>query len=132
MSISNELLAKFERLGLREFEIGDTVGRGFADVGYEEFTVIADSKLLSLYTGKSAQISEADRKFIFRVLAVDEMVVTMRRRGAQIAISASDDGREWHAEARMAGRSFNGRGTLLQEALVELLIAAKGDADARA
>jgi hypothetical protein len=56
-----------ERLGmladrgyLREFEAGDVVGRGFADVGYEEFVVLPNARLCSLYTGQVVDLPRSD------------------------------------------------------------------------
>jgi len=57
-----ELLGKLADRGyLREFECGDVVGRGFADVGYEEFVVLPDAKLCSLCTGQVVDLPESGR-----------------------------------------------------------------------
>jgi hypothetical protein len=48
------------------FEAGETVGRGFADIGYEEFLVLPNKRLLSLYAGtlSALEISHAHHFFV--------------------------------------------------------------------
>jgi hypothetical protein len=56
-----EILGKLADRGyFREFECGDVVGRGFADVGYEEFVVLPDARLCSLYTGQVVNLPPSD------------------------------------------------------------------------
>ncbi len=123
MSLSNRLLAKFERFGYREFEIGDTVARGFADVGYEEFALIAEHKILSTYTGKASALETHERDFFFKVFSIDEMIQYLQRQGVELRLLELEDGREWHVVAKRVDTLYELRGEGLQELLVDLMTA---------
>lgn len=73
---SNDFLKKCELLKAKEvfFPIkpGVQLARGFADLGYEEFLLLENNKLISLYRGTESLFSE-NEKHLFRVPTVDEL-----------------------------------------------------------
>lgn len=73
---SNQYLEKCEKLklggALFEIKPGAVVARGFADLGYEEFMLLENGKLVSLYRGNLSDFEDANDHF-FRVPSAREM-----------------------------------------------------------
>jgi hypothetical protein len=59
---------------LRSFYQGDTIARGFSDVGFEEFLLVSELKTVSLLTGQSSVIKSEDLKFFFKIPNFEELV----------------------------------------------------------
>ena len=53
---------------------GEMVGRGFADIGYEAFSVLTGDRVVSLFTGEVKQIQESELSHFFSVPNVDQLV----------------------------------------------------------
>ena len=62
------------RAGLR-------LSRGFADVGYEEFVVLPNGKLMSLFTGQQSEFSSDHRGFFFEVLTIERLIELLSQNG---------------------------------------------------
>lgn len=64
-----------------KFEIsgGVRVARGFADVGFEEFCVLGDGRMVSLYTGT---IHDIDYEHIFVVPTLEDLLAVMPNESA--------------------------------------------------
>lgn len=99
-----ELLGKLADRGyLRDFECGDMVGRGFADVGYEEFVVLPDARLCSLYTGQVVDLPVSDGKqgsasrFHFLVPTLQQLGDIICRAGFENISLYTDLGAFWRA-----------------------------------
>jgi hypothetical protein len=84
MWLGNQILARFEKLHRAGFECsfeqGEQVARGYADLGYEQFLVLSDHKLLSLQSGKSSELQEGHRHFFFSVPSVEQLADVLARR----------------------------------------------------
>jgi hypothetical protein len=69
---SPAILRKIELLSekikaLKEFEQGDVIARGFSDLGFEEFLLTSDSRMISLFTGETTEITTANISFFFKI-----------------------------------------------------------------
>lgn len=82
-------------------EVGDTIGRGFADVGSELFLVLPGEKLLSLFTGEKVNYQQADRAHYFSVPDVETVVREIEAGGHKVLCIERTEAREWRAEIRM-------------------------------
>lgn len=99
MVSSQKFLAKCSALVEKkiyfEMEQGQTVARGFADLGFEEFTLLNAHKIVSLYSGKVSDLPEDDRKHFFPVPAVDDLVDRIVKSGLDITRLNFLDQRKW-------------------------------------
>lgn len=97
-----ELLGQLADRGyLLEFECGDVVGRGFADVGYEEFVVLPDARLCSLYTGQVVDLPQSDgvagRRYHFLVPTLQQLGDIISRAGFENIRIETELGASWRA-----------------------------------
>ncbi len=116
---------ELSRVGYRPaLRVGMFVGRGFADVGSEVFTVHPGGKLLSLFSGKITPITEQEEEKLFHVPTTDEAVLELLRKGVVYSVSNATDGREWW-QARVRENTYEAP-TLL-ELFLELLLFAYQD-----
>jgi hypothetical protein len=80
--------------------LGQRVGRGMADLGFEEFCVIGENRLVSLLTGKTADIVEAERARLFWIPSTEELIEVVERHGICVRVLKQvDDGRSWELHA---------------------------------
>jgi len=129
MWLSRSELSIFQELahlGLKpSFEIGSRVGRGFADLGFEEYCVLPGSRLQSLLTGTISPLVEAEKAKFFGILAVDEMLTELTRIGFDVYSLGSPDQRAWILEmSNQSGSKFEVRGASVLEACCQALKAA--------
>ena len=106
-------------------EQGMIVCRGFADLGYEEFVMLTNNKICSLYSGKISELPDEDKKHFFAV--PDEGMLTDRivKSGFDIRGMEFENQRIWkvllqnpetHIEIMFEGPS-------IKDALLECLLA---------
>ena len=120
---------KLSRLGFTPtFELGMTVARGFADLGYEVFSMIGPNKMVSLFTGQVAELLESHRHFFFAVLDIDTMLSEISRLGYDLETLSYVDQRLWIIKATNVptSRSIELDNIELGDLLVETLICIKG------
>ena len=130
MSTRNEFLRQCQHLaelGFRpRFEEGMRVARGFADLGFEEFSVVPGEKLVSLFTGSVHDLSDSENLFV--VPSCDDMVHELVRIGYDVTELRFDEARTWSLTVRPEGGepvTFERRS--LREVLQHALIAAHGE-----
>ena len=82
------------------FEPGDVVLRGFADLGYEEFQVLPNQRLLSLTAGTVSAIDPQHHEHFLWVPSVDEVVEIIEKKGMRIDALSRIDSRQWKFELR--------------------------------
>jgi hypothetical protein len=125
MWLSNSLLKSMEQLKELGVEVdlsqGAHVGRGFADLGYEQFVMIADRVTVSLFNGKRGEIPAGHERFFFRVLSVPECLELLAARGWLAQCIERQDGREFSVVCRRESAEVTGSGRDLLELLVNLL-----------
>jgi len=96
---SREYLAACEQAkahGLEvRFKAGDRVARGFADLGYEEFCMLPDRKMVSLYNGKVSELPADHERFFFTVPTVAQLVQELALRGQTIVGLEYRNQRSW-------------------------------------
>lgn len=105
MWLSKAELASFQELrelGLKpNFEIGTRVGRGFADLGFEEYCILPGNRLQSLLTGTITQLAEHEKDKLFGIYSADDLLADLNLRGFDIKSIRSPDQRKWILEMEM-------------------------------
>jgi hypothetical protein len=92
---------KLHALGLRcELKPGVKLARKFADLGYEEFLVMPDFRLLSLCTGDCREIVPGEEAHFFVVPSVDFMIERIDVLGYDILRVDYIDRRIWRLEMK--------------------------------
>ncbi|MCO6429670.1 MAG: hypothetical protein J5J00_02335 [Deltaproteobacteria bacterium] len=123
MARSNSILKRCEELAragfLPEFEPGMTIGRGFADLGYEEFALLSESKIVSLYTGRESILPQDDRRQFFSVPSADEIVNEIAKRRFEIKNLEFKDQREWALTLMRGEEEIRVTSSSLYEVLIE-------------
>lgn len=106
------------------FNEGDQIARGFADLGFEEFIILPDQKLLSLISGTTSALPVEHKKFFCWVPSVDELAIELARRRVEIIRMSWLDQRDWLVEGQSCSGSsiYEGQGDSLQLALARLLL----------
>lgn len=104
---------------------GTRVARGFADLGYEEFCVLSNHRLLSLFTGAITPFGEGEAAHLCVVPDADLLVDVLERRGWDIASLDFEERRCWvvRLTESNSGREVVARNRHLAGALAEGLIA---------
>ena len=102
MELGNSYLERCEAAGRGGFpllcEVGDLIGRGFADVGYEVFAVLPGDRLISVLTGEQTSFQEADTRHYFSVPEVDSIIQVLESSGDKVLSVERRDAREWHVQ----------------------------------
>jgi hypothetical protein len=49
---------------LKDFEVGDKIARGFADLGFEEFLLISEASLVSILSGNTSALTNKEHFFL--------------------------------------------------------------------
>jgi hypothetical protein len=105
MWLSKAELSVFQELrelGLKPtFEIGTRVGRGFADLGFEEYCILPGNRLQSLLTGTITPLAEHEKDKLFGVFSADDLLAELNLRGFDIKSICSPDQRKWILEMQM-------------------------------
>lgn len=110
-------------------EVGTLLGRGFADLGFEEFSVLSSKKMVSLFTGECIEIPSDYRAHFFWIPTCDEMIEQIQRTGRDIGGLIFKDQRTWELSLANGGKIGDAiRGARsLEEVLLETLIEAFGE-----
>lgn len=103
---------------------GAHVARGFADVGYEEFCLLPNERIVSLFTGSITELREDDRRFFFVVPTVDMVREELDRRGWDIVRLESPERRGWLLEGHheSTGKRIEALGNSILEVLLDALL----------
>ena len=88
MHLSNTLLKSLEALKELGFaldlSVGTQIARGFADLGYEQFLLMNNGKLLALYTGTISELKPEHKQFFFNVPSSDRILLELHLLGWDI------------------------------------------------
>ena len=99
MWYDQDFLAQCESLKqngrVSNFRPGARIARGFADVGYEEFVVLPNGKMMSLFSGAQSELNEEHRGFFFEVPTEAELLAELETRGELIESVKFADQRTW-------------------------------------
>jgi hypothetical protein len=120
-----QLVVLYEKGLLKHFELGDVVARGFADVGFEEYIVLANMRICSLYTGKIGELSENNLAFYFLVPSLQQLGDIIGRWGFDNIKIESELGAFWSAsflDTKLGEHYVSERQTTPHEALVRLFV----------
>ena len=106
MNLSNAFLAKCAALkhaGYKgELGPGTVVARGFADLGFEVFSVLPSDKLLSVFTGKITSLTADEHQHLFVIPDVDDLIRFIQSKCGYEINCQTIDGRIWSV---MAGQN---------------------------
>jgi hypothetical protein len=126
MNFSNKFLAKCDALRQAGFETelepGVIVGRGFADLGYELFSVLPGDKLLSLFTGKTSVIDSNERERLFLVPDADDLIKFLQKKLGYALNCQTQDGRSWNVSLGQKNFPIEEKSPSLTESLIEVAI----------
>ena len=128
MLASQEFLKKSEQLSAQQFfrnwEPPVRVARGYADLGYEEFLLLPERKLVSLVNGKSSEFPESHEQLFFQVPGTQELVNEIDRNGFDIEYVRYQNQRSWEVSVCHASASIHivSRHSELECALADTLI----------
>lgn len=92
LELCHTLLKKEHEFRLKP---GLRIGRGFADIGFEEYSVLSGYNVISLHTGKSITLEPDFPKFYFPIYTIDEMSRFLYEQHCDIAEIRYDDQRTW-------------------------------------
>ncbi|MDZ4785931.1 MAG: hypothetical protein SGJ02_07630 [bacterium] len=99
---SKSYLTKCESLKQKghepNYEPGLHLGRGFADLGCEEFCLLTNNRLISLFTGTISELFDADRHFFFEIPTVSRLLEVLHVRGWNVLKIESENQRDWSME----------------------------------
>ena len=107
------------------FEVGQVVGRGFADVGSEEFLVLPGPKILSLTAGTVKELPDEHRDFFFWIPTEDECAKLLDLAGVPNITVTREAARRWRVSAERSGAVVETEERSLRLALIQLLIEIK-------
>lgn len=79
----------------RKFTLGACLIRGYADLGIEQFLVVGNSKLSSLFTGVISNLPEGHEHFFTRVPNTTELISEILIRGYDLADCQFEHQRNW-------------------------------------
>lgn len=131
MLLGRNILKLFEIRGravtLPELRGGMRVGRGFADVGHEEFMVLQGGRILSLLTGEVSSLDSMRREHLFEILSTDALIAEIHQAGYRFLSLACPEQRHWEGEIESSeqGERYSSRCTSLEECLLQLALAAR-------
>ncbi|RMG43374.1 MAG: hypothetical protein D6719_04005 [Candidatus Dadabacteria bacterium] len=124
---SNSFLEKCYQLKLKgynpDFTPGMIIGRGFADFGFESFTVLPSDFIISLLTGDKSRLSSEERDNFFAVPDCDMLTEELLVRGASgLRMELTTEG--WFSvSVEITGKGvLHARNNTLWEALFSLLM----------
>lgn len=133
MWLTKNELAVFQELaelGLEpSFEIGSRVGRGFADLGFEEYCILPGNRLQSLLTGTITPLVDQDKGKLFGIFSPDELIQKIIISGFDVSTIKSPDQRDWNLEMNISGANVPvvKAKSLLMVCCEALKVALKGD-----
>ncbi len=99
---------------------GLRIARGFADVGFEEYSVLTESSMVSLSTGQKGEIPESFREHFFPVFTPDQISRVLYRMEIDLSRIEYIDQRTWQGEFVKG----NFKNTIEAESLDELFLKA--------
>ncbi len=103
------------------FEIGQRVGRGFSDVGFEEFLVLPGDKLVSLNSGLVTSIKSLESKHFFPMYSATDLVRHLcNHPGNEVFCKYDFHYSEWKVSFKSTITTIEASGTFLEEILLEL------------
>jgi hypothetical protein len=104
MWLSNALLKKFQTIKELGLDLpraaGTQVGRGFADLGFEQFLLTSETAMVSLFNGATSQLPPGHEKFFFWIPSIDELTQRIIESSWTIDSLAHLDGRKWVLKLR--------------------------------
>ena len=110
---------------------GAQVARGFADLGYEEFVIIAEGQIVSLLTGVRGEMPAGHAGHFFVVPSVDQLCDELATRRWLLERAEFVDQRLWKVAARYesTGKILEQESERLDLSLLKLSLASLAQSD---
>lgn len=108
-----------------DWQPGLRIARGYADLGFEEFMLLSETKLLSLINGKISEVIQEDKRHFFVVPTADSLVQEIQRHNYDILELQYLEQRAWVLKLRQVESLQVGfsKGAILETALARGLLA---------
>ncbi len=119
LSLSHELLR--EKFPWKILP-GMRIARGFADVGFEEYSVLTERSMVSLSTGQKGEIPESYRDHFFPIFTPDEISSALYELGVDIVSLEFVNQRTWRGKFTNGGADRVIEGKTLNETLLRTLL----------
>lgn len=117
------LCQDIQRCGLSpSFSAGERVGRGYADLGVEEFLLLPSGKMLALFSGSKSDFPSGHEQHFFRVWQEAELLDELSRRGVTIDSVQYVGQRRWKVVARNQRGELRAEQELFLDALLTVLL----------
>ena len=109
---------------LKDFTLGSCLLRGYADLGVEQFIIVGDRKLSSLFTGVQSVLPEGHEHFFTKIPSSLEIVDQILVRNYDLVSCCFEFQRSWNlvAEATDKSRSVIAQDRLFESALAKILL----------
>ena len=98
---------------------GEHIARRFADIGYEEFLVLPQERMVSLLSGVVSPLPQGDEDSVFVMPSIERLVGWCGEHGIGIAQVAWCHEREWHVHLVHGTVCCEGRSVDLQWSFVQ-------------
>lgn len=100
LRLSNDLLKICQAIknsGIEfSLDAGSRLGRGFADLGFEEFILLEGNRIISLYRGTQSEFLIEEQKHFFRIPTLLEIQQVIYEFNYNIVEMEFKDQREWY------------------------------------
>jgi len=114
-----DLCEQLKQIGFpQEISPGVHLGRGFADLGYEQFVVLPAEKILSLFTGDIIEFNPDQSDYFFVIPDTEDLMQFLYVEDYDCELIDFEDGREWSVTFTTAYGMLSGRGQTLWDALI--------------
>ena len=103
-------------------EPGVRLGRGFADYGYEEFYLLQNSKLVSIFTGQVSDWQPIQQKFFFVIPDQFALLNAISLKEIEIISLIYFEQRDWQVVINYQDQEFSLENSDLDLLFIEILI----------
>jgi hypothetical protein len=124
-----DLVSKLGEEGLfkdpvKDFTLGSCLLRGYADLGVEQFIIVGERKLSSLFTGIQSTLPQEHDRFFTKIPSSSEIVNQILIRNFDIKTCSFKDQRVWSllAEATDKSRMIEVQDPEIEAALAKVLL----------
>jgi len=96
-------------------------GRGFADLGFEVFTVVPGGKLISLFSGDTIPIDLDFKEHFFVIPSCDDIAQELLKLGVEISSLSFFERREWRLTATKNAIELKATSAKVHELFIDTL-----------
>lgn len=86
-----KICSQLKDISTQHFEAGDRIARGFADLGFEEYLLLPNEKILSLYTASVVPFPSEHKHHFFKVLSTVQLSNYLIAKNLDFVLRTSDN-----------------------------------------